>query len=135
MTIKFQHLINSIDIALDENDEQALQKLLVNTSAAEIARLMESLTQKDRLTLWHYVPTRLRAKVLLELHQDLRRSLIAHTDEVELTASLGAVQMDELADIDSDLPITVIRRGSATAAEESAPVKFSSIPKGVIASA
>ncbi|MGE6649541.1 magnesium transporter [Shewanella colwelliana] len=108
MTIKFQHLINSIDIALDENDEQALKKLLVNTSAAEIARLMESLTQKDRLTLWHYVPTRLRAKVLLELHQDLRRSLIAHTDEAELTASLSAVQMDELADIDSDLPITVI---------------------------
>lgn len=108
MTIKFQHLINSIDLAMDENDDEAIQKILTNTSAAEIARLTESLPQKDRLTLWPFVPTNVRAKVLLELHQDLRRSLIAHTDEAELTASLSAVQMDELADIDSDLPITVI---------------------------
>ncbi|QYK02244.1 magnesium transporter [Shewanella psychrotolerans] len=108
MTIKFQHLINSIDHAMDENDDAAIQQILANTSAAEIARLTESLPQKDRLTLWPFVPTNVRAKVLLELHQDLRRSLIAHTDEAELTASLSAVQMDELADIDNDLPITVI---------------------------
>ncbi|QYJ86979.1 magnesium transporter [Shewanella mesophila] len=108
MTIKFQHLINSVNHAMAENDEQTLHKILANTSAAEIARLTESLPQKDRLTLWRLVPTSSRAKVLLELHQDLRRSLIAQTDEAELTASLSAVQMDELADIDSDLPITVI---------------------------
>lgn len=108
MTIKFQHLINSIDLAMAENDDETIQKILADTSAAEIARLTESLPQKDRLTLWRLVPTSSRAKVLLELHQDLRRTLIAQTDEIELTACLSAVQMDELADIDSDLPITVI---------------------------
>ncbi|MCG9697700.1 magnesium transporter [Shewanella sp. Isolate11] len=108
MTIKFQHLVNSIDKALAENDSDAIQSILSQTSAPEIARLTESLPQKERLVLWQRVPNAVRAKVLLELNQESRRALIAQTDEQELVKSLSAVQMDELADIDEDLPITVI---------------------------
>lgn len=108
MTQKFHHLINSLDQAMTQNDNETIQTILANASAAEVARVIESLPQKERLALWPMVPTALYGKILLELHPELRRPLISQTDEDELIASLSAMQMDELADIDSDLPITVI---------------------------
>ncbi|MCE9679409.1 magnesium transporter [Shewanella sp. AS1] len=108
MSEKFQHLVNAIDNAIASQDVEAIKQLVAKISAAEIARLIESLPLKMRLSLWQQVPTASRTKVLLELNGELRRALIAETDEQELLDSLSAVQMDELADIDEDLPMGVI---------------------------
>ena len=43
-----------------------------------------------------------------ELQGDLRRSLIKQTDDQELIARLSAMQMDEIADLDDDLPMSVV---------------------------
>lgn len=49
-----------------------------------------------------------KGEVLLELQGELRRSLIKQTDEQELIACLSVMQMDEIADLDDDLPMSVV---------------------------
>ncbi len=86
-------------------------------SPPEIARLIESLADKFRLTLWFGLPATHKGEVLLELHRDIRRRLIQQTPDQDLINCLTSIQIDELADIDDDLPESVI--GSMVGAMDS----------------
>ncbi len=77
-------------------------------SSGELARLLEYFPAKYRLELWQDIPTGLKGEVLLEIHREIRQQLIGVTDEIELLESLSVLQMDELADIDADLPLPII---------------------------
>ncbi len=108
MTDKFQQLADKIDRALLEGDSAGIASILAEIASAEIARLLESLPPKERLSVWAQVAPKRCAKVLLALPQPQRRALIQHTDEAKLIAGLSQMQMDELADIDADLPMPVV---------------------------
>ncbi|QYJ93028.1 magnesium transporter [Shewanella spartinae] len=108
MTDKFQQLADKIDAALLAGDNTAIATILAEIASAEIARLLESLPPKERLSVWAQVAPKRCAKVLLALPQPQRRALIQHTDEAKLIAGLSQMQMDELADIDADLPMPVV---------------------------
>ncbi len=108
MDTQVQKRVDFIADALENGEQHKAEQLIATLSPAEIARLMESLPQGLRPELWGKVATDQKAEVLLELHGDLRRSLIKQTDEDELIASLATVQMDELADLDEDLPMPVV---------------------------
>jgi magnesium transporter len=93
---------------LEENNRPKIAHLLQSASPAELARVIESVPSSRRIAVWNQLDIAKMAEVLLESHGDLRRQLIAHTNESLLIESLSAVQMDELADLDEDLPVSVV---------------------------
>lgn len=108
MNSKTHQQVALISDALERGDEQTAFSLLEALSPAGIASLLESLPHTLRPILWPKVAQDKKGEVLLELHGDLRRALVELTDEDELVATLSAMQMDELADLDEDLPIPII---------------------------
>ncbi|MCG9723093.1 magnesium transporter [Shewanella sp. Isolate7] len=108
MTDNFQQFADRLDSALLHGDNAAIQGILAECTSAETARLLESQPPKERLQIWALVPTSSCAKVLLALPKPLRRTLIQQTEEARLIMGLSQMQMDELADIDADLPMPVV---------------------------
>jgi magnesium transporter len=84
------------------------QSLIEDLSPSEVARLIETLPDKFRQSLWVKLPSSHKGEVLLDLHRDIRRRLIQQTPDEHLIDCLTSIQIDELADIDDDLPETVI---------------------------
>lgn len=103
-----QAKVQKIVDVLGEDSSAKIGHLLELASAAELARVIESVPSSRRVGVWNQLHVSKMAEVLLELRGDLRRQLIAHTDEALLIESLSAVQMDELADLDEDLPVSVV---------------------------
>jgi magnesium transporter len=61
-----------------------------------------------RPDLWQLVATPSKGEVLLETHGEVRQQLIAATDEQVLLTALAILEIDELADLDADLPVSVV---------------------------
>ncbi|NNJ91679.1 MAG: magnesium transporter [Gammaproteobacteria bacterium] len=94
--------------ALGEGSGQEVKKLLGELHPAEIADTLEALPRDLRPDLWQSVSVKLKGEVLLEAHKEVRTQLIENSDEEELLAALASLQMDELADLDAQLPLSVV---------------------------
>ncbi|MEH6472963.1 MAG: magnesium transporter [Halopseudomonas sp.] len=105
---KLHELIGILSDILEIQSDTDVVHLISPLSPPELARTIEALPSELRIHLWTQVPLAKMAKVLLESHVDTRRRLIKHTDHDRLIESLSVVQMDELADLDDDLPISVV---------------------------
>lgn len=103
-----QAKVQKIVDVLQEDNNAEIAHLLELASPAELARVIQSVPRSRRVAVWSQLDIAKMAEVLLASHGDLRRHLIAHTDESLLLESLSAVQMDELADLDEDLPVSVV---------------------------
>ena len=94
--------------ALGEGSSQVVKKILDELHPAEIADTLEALPRELRPRLWQSVPVKLKGEVLLEAHKEVRKQLIDNSDEEELLVALATLQMDELADLDAQLPLSVV---------------------------
>lgn len=94
--------------ALEEGAWQAVTGLLKGLHPAQIADALEALPHELRPELWREVPVAAKGEVLLEAHGEVRQQLIDASDKEELHAALATLEMDELADLDADLPISVV---------------------------
>lgn len=100
--------IDQIHKAIEREDEVTLNNLLAEVSASEAARLIEGSAPEKRSVIWEVLGVQKRAGVLKSVNGDIRQYLIDNTSHDELLESLFLLQPDELADIDEDLPGTVI---------------------------
>ena len=98
----------ALHTALEEGARQAVTGLLRGLHPAQIADALESLPRELRPDLWREVPATAKGEVLLEAHGEVRQQLINASDERELLAALATLEMDELADLDADLPVSVV---------------------------
>lgn len=108
MSTRLNEQVDLITDALEKSPESGATCLVEPMSPAEIARVIESLPGDLRSPLWLQLPRLKKGEVLLELQGGLRRRLIKQTDEQELIACLSVMQMDEIADLDNDLPMSVV---------------------------
>lgn len=108
MSTRLNEQVDLITDALEKSPESGATCLVEPMSPAEIARVIESLPGDLRSPLWLQLPRLKKGEVLLELQGGLRRRLIKQTDEQELIACLSVMQMDEIADLDDDLPMSVV---------------------------
>lgn len=97
-----------IEAALETRDQPGARRALSALSAPELAPLLESLPEQERLWLWAEVPSDSRGEVLVEVHRDVRAQLVSHTLPGDLMRAVSALEIDELADIDAQLPPAVI---------------------------
>lgn len=106
--IALHQLVTMLIKYIESSQDTKISSLIEPLSPSEIARLIESLPSKYRDFLATKVYLHIMGEVLLELHRDVRRSLIGKMPPKELQLCLSSLQMDELADIDEDLPVSVI---------------------------
>ena len=108
MSKRLQEQVNLISDTLEKNSDSSVSGFLESMSPSEISRVIESLPLDLRGPLWRQVTLLKKGEVLLELQGILRSSLIKQTDEQELIACLSVMQMDEIADLDDYLPMSVV---------------------------
>lgn len=108
MSNAFTKLVSQLTHSLEKKDSQAILASIEQSHPAELGRLIESLPNKYRDDFWRLIPVKYKGEILLSVHRELRQLLIKKTSEADLLVSLSTLQMDELADIDADLPLTVV---------------------------
>jgi magnesium transporter len=85
-----------------------LRTKLERLHAADIAFILDALPLEERLAVWNLVKADRDGEILLEVSDAVRESLIASMDPRELVAAAETLEADELADIASDLPPSVM---------------------------
>jgi magnesium transporter len=108
MNNDMQERVSRVTEHLENNRENDALALIDGMAPAEIADMLEALPYSLRPDLWSLVPPETKGETLLELHGEIRRKLVDLTDKKELVASLSTMQMDELADLDEDLPMSIV---------------------------
>ena len=106
-------------------DDEALNQKLVELMAilhelhpADMATLLESLPQKERVIVWKLAEPEDDGDVLLEVSDAVRETLIESMDKEELLAAVEDMDADDLADLADDLPQNVIAEALQTRDEE-----------------
>jgi magnesium transporter len=75
---------------------------------ADVAYVLESLPQTDRITVWDMVKPERDGEILLEVSDSVRESLIRSMDTDELVGAVESLDADEIAELASDLPSDVV---------------------------
>ena len=103
-----QNRLKILSAALERGTIANVRSMLNGLHPAEIAHLLESMPQQQRLILWELVDPQLDGDILTHVNDELRASLIMEMDPEELVAATGSLEPDDLADIIGDLPDVVI---------------------------
>jgi len=94
--------------ALEHPGSADIAPLIDNWHPAKIADALEALPRELRHPLWECLDTPDRGQVLIEVGRTVRQQLIDEAASDELLSALTTLEMDELADLDADLPVSVI---------------------------
>jgi len=86
------------------------QMLIGSLHPAELARLLESLPQRERAVIWEMVDPENEGDVLVELADEVRDGLIAGMPTDELMIAIEGMELDDLADLVADLPEALTRQ-------------------------
>ena len=89
---------------------QSVRQMLRALHPAEIAQLLESLPRAQRFIVWELLDHDNDGKVLVEVGDEVRVSLIEVMDEGALVAATEGLAADDLAELLEDLPETVSTR-------------------------
>lgn len=88
--------------------EAELERELDRLHPADVAYIIEALSNEDRLAVWEHIKSERSqldsGDVLLELSEGVRESLVASMTTDELVAAVEELDADELADLAPDLP-------------------------------
>lgn len=101
-------VLEQLKAALAQGDKHKVNSLLGTLHPADIARIMESMPQGERVPLWARLAADVRGEVLLELHGEARAQLIKQADASALIAAVLLLEGDELADLDAHLPPEIL---------------------------
>lgn len=95
--------------ALDKGAMRQIGRLLNALNPAEIADLLESLPPTQRAIVWELVDMEDEGGVLVEVNDEVRNSLISRMDSAELVAAAAGLDIDDLADLVTELPDAITR--------------------------
>ncbi|MGD2075628.1 MAG: magnesium transporter [Gammaproteobacteria bacterium] len=101
-------VLEALQEALESGADEPLETLLERLHPAGVADALEAMPRELRPELWRRIAAPTKGEVLLELHGEVRRGLIEASGKEELLAALSPLEMDELADLDADLPLPVV---------------------------
>lgn len=83
---------------IDSGSFSSAKNILVAMHPAEIADVLESLPQNRRRLLWDMVDISVEGDVLMEVHDEVRDSLVREMDSQELRTASAQLDLDDLAD-------------------------------------
>lgn len=120
---QFEGWLEQLTEKLDLGKFEEAKQFLKQFTPSEIAELIEALEPKYRVVIWRLLDREVAGEVLVELHEEVRSSLIEAlglTDEQELIEAVGTLDVEELADVIESLPEKIREkvRGRLTEAEQ-----------------
>ncbi|HEV7715513.1 MAG TPA: magnesium transporter [Steroidobacteraceae bacterium] len=99
--------LTALRAALGQGTLRSAHRMVNALHPAEIALLIESLPPAQRELVWDMVDPELEGEVLVELNDSVRAQLMEGMEAEELLAVAEGMELDDLADLVSDLPETV----------------------------
>lgn len=102
--------LSALRDALDQGTLRAAHRMVNAMHPAEIALLLESLPPAQREIVWEFVDPEVEGEVLVELNENVRQDLIDGMEAEELLAATEGMEVDDLADLVSDLPEAVTKQ-------------------------
>ena len=110
ITVSNQINIERINLALSQGaTARARQLINEDLGAPDIAHLLSSVPQKQRINLWNLVESNeLAADVLAHLGEEERSEIVARLGSVELTSLIEGFEFDDKVDLLQELPEPVI---------------------------
>lgn len=96
--------------ALEQDDMDAIARIIQDEHDSDIALLLESVPQKARLDVWQLIPAERKGLILIEMKEDAAEALLAETDPNDIITALDELDPDEKAYLlslmhDADVPI------------------------------
>jgi magnesium transporter len=91
-----------------------LQRRLSILHPADIAHLLDSLSDEDRLIVWHQLAPKLGGQALVEVSAEVREALIAETSREALIALLRELDADDFQYLAESIPDDVAEEVAAT---------------------
>ncbi len=91
-----------------QQDYQKLESIMHDLHPADIATILESLPQQERVLVWRMVQPEDDGEILLEVSDAVRETLIKAMGAHELVAAIEDLDADEVAHLAPDLPRDVI---------------------------
>jgi len=107
ITQEQQDLLGIISECIQNNDCNKIDQLLQELHPAEIAHVIETLSQKEREKVWQRIPTEYEGEVLINLNETVRSHFIKTMEHSALLAATESLETDDLADILSEIPHAV----------------------------
>lgn len=95
-------------VPLEAQDEAGLRAVLARMHPADIATALEGLSPDQRPVIWALIATGRLGEILLELSEDVRGDMLRLVDGAALVTVVRALDVDDIADLISDLPDDVI---------------------------
>jgi magnesium transporter len=92
---------------LDSGGLRSARLMIHSLHPSEIARLLESVPMPERALLWEIVDPDDQGDVLVEVADEVRDGLIEGMQTERLIAATEGMQLDDLADLLTDLPETI----------------------------
>ncbi len=93
--------------ALDSGEMQRAARILNSFHPSEIAHLLESLPQSQRMFIWNMLDHDDDGEILLSVGEEVRNGLIEVMNKEQLISATEGLDLDDLADLLSDLPSAV----------------------------
>ena len=103
---------------IDGRKFSAMQELLNEHEAADIAEIFEELEPDKAVILFRLLPKETAAEVFVEMDSDEQLDLIRKFSDRELSAVLSELYFDDAADIIDEMPASVVRRILAIASPD-----------------
>lgn len=117
-------LMQDITELVRERARTVLLNILADLHPADIADILERLDLDDRLMLFELLDAQAGSEVLLELHPEVRQSLLELLSALQLTTIVKQLDSDDATDLVAELPEEVARRVlAAIPKEDSAEVQ------------
>ena len=95
---------------LDSGRMRSARVMMHSLHPSEVARLLESVPLRERAILWEMVDPDDEGDVLVEVADEVRDGLIKGMQTEELIAATEGMELDDLADLLTDLPETVTQQ-------------------------
>ncbi len=107
VSIERQHLVEAM---VHRQHVSELAEKLAHLHPADVAYVLESLPQEDRLVVWEQVRAGQDGHVLLEVSDSVRDTLIRAMSTSELIVAAQTLDTDEIAELAPNLPHDVVNQ-------------------------
>ena len=99
-----KELIKELELLIQENKEQDVLHLLQDMHFADIAEIMEELSEFDAHYVFNTLDSEKTAEILLELDEEVSEKILRKLSAKEIAEELDELNTDDAADIIAELP-------------------------------
>ncbi|MDK2771500.1 MAG: magnesium transporter [Flavobacterium sp.] len=99
-----RELIQELELLIQENKEQEVLHLLQDMHYADVAEIMEELSDEHAIYVFNTLDSEKTAEILLELDDETRVKILKQLTPAEIADELDELDTDDAADIIAELP-------------------------------